>query len=57
MAGGCGFENRTIFLKKVKKIVADGWRADQAFCDAVADEIIAHPRISRAYLSRNKCFL
>ena len=30
----------------VKNVGADGWRTDDEFCDAVADEIIAHPRIS-----------
>ena len=40
MADGCGFENWS------KNIGADGWRTDDAFCDAVADEIIVHPRIS-----------
>ena len=32
-------------LIMVKNVSVDVWRTDEAFCDVVADEIIAHPRI------------
>ncbi|CAM4570339.1 unnamed protein product [Leuciscus chuanchicus] len=40
------------------RFASDGWRTDDEFCDAVADEIIAHPRISKKeYKNRDSILL